>query len=227
MRPATTSPPGGLRGGEHRGRDLPVVAERTFSAAAISMTSPGKPVVWDNDVPVPYLGLDFGVAPWAVPTGLVMVDLFPTRAATSCPPRRAGRHSPPSGRRHPRIPLHRGPDDPRGRGRGRRHLHDLAYVVGETCGPDLVNRGRKPPCPRCGRTGPGATCARSRHHHLGRWWSNRSSAGGASPARPTVLPGLALPGRHRGGVGQQRPVLRGRVRRGSRAWSPVPPASAN
>lgn len=127
------------------GVSLVVVGTTVFSAAAISMDgSPGKPVIWDDDLPIPYLGLDFETAPWAVPTGLSMVELvaytsgyvLPTTA--SAPPQPAIW----ADAILALLPT-ADPSAPVGAGEAVATYKDQAYVAGESCGADLVNRGRR------------------------------------------------------------------------------------
>lgn len=126
------------------GVSLVVVGTDVFSAAAISMAgSPGKPVTWENDLPLSALGLDFDVAPWAVPTGLSMVDVSAYTSGYVLP-------STASGPPQPAIWVGAAlellstadPSFPVGAGEAVATYTNLAYVAGETRGADLVNRGR-------------------------------------------------------------------------------------
>lgn len=127
------------------GVSVVLVGTTVFSAAAISIDgSPGKPVIWENDVPESHLGLDFGVAPWAVPTGLSMVDVVAYTSGYVLPATASG---PPQPAIWADAALEllstADPSIPVGAGEAVATYKDQAYVAGETCGADLVNRGRR------------------------------------------------------------------------------------
>lgn len=55
-----------------------IEGDTVWSAAAVQGAAGApKPVVWKDDAPGLWFGLEFGAAPWASPTGLSMVELVP------------------------------------------------------------------------------------------------------------------------------------------------------
>ncbi len=177
--------------------------------------SAGKPVVWENDVPLAYLGLDFGVAPWAVPTGLSMVELVPYTSGYVLPTTASGLPQPAIwAATVMQILSTADPANPVGAGEAVATYTDQAYVAGETFGTDLVNRGRSLSVPALWTNGTrsdlGTLAAPAISppvlEPLFGWWR--------LPGTPAdAAPGLALPGRHGAGLGE-RLDLRGGVGRG-------------
>ncbi len=127
------------------GVSLVLEGTEVFSAAAISMAGgPGKPVVWTNDIPVPFLGLDFGVAPWAVPTGLSMVGVVPYTSGYVLPTTASGPAQPAIWAADILALLSTAdPSSPAGAGEAVATYKGVAYVAGESCGADPINLGRR------------------------------------------------------------------------------------
>jgi hypothetical protein len=116
-----------------------------WSAAAISSAAAApKPVVWTNDVSVPWFGLEFGTAPWASPTGLSMVELVPyssgwvRTASTSGPPQPAIW----AGDILSVLPA-ADPSNPVGAGEAISIYLEGAYVSGESLASDPASPSRK------------------------------------------------------------------------------------
>lgn len=116
-----------------------------WSASSIAGTSGDpKPVVWLDDSPEPSFGADFGVAPWASPTGLSIVGITPYTSGWV----RTGSASGP-----PEPAIWAGailsvlpsvdPSNPFGAGEAIAIYLENAYVAGESCTTDPANPARK------------------------------------------------------------------------------------
>lgn len=145
-----------------------------YSAAAVSLDGQEKPVLWVDDVPFAAFGESFTTGPWAVPTGIALVDATPYVSGFV---RSSGPGTTP-------VPGLWTPDAsqalPTAGGAGSGEgvvIHTMwAFVTGESLGPDPSDPSR-------------AVC-------LPALWTNGDrldlpglAAPGGGPAVPTPLPG--------------------------------------